>query len=321
MLLKEIDHPLVYLSLLPIIGGVALASLKELDFKMKALLCALAANQVRAWSFLLGFSLSGFVVVGLPWIDGWMDPFDVCVLTVMVDVPSPFLSSHPLHPPPCTCPQAAAFKNVVAKKTNKEPWAKKLGAWTRPSVPPCLSTRSLACSLPCLLLCPICLALTPVTSLTVPPLRTGPQNMYAVVTILAFLATMPVVLLQVHTRTTIQAPFSIARVYVCVRARADVLSRLGPPTPLKTHTLTITPLNPSYVGPAPPLGPVQVPRGGRQAQGRAQVRDLLRTSSLSSSSCLLACCVGLSRVVRSFLRSPVVAARLDAFAHHSHTHP
>jgi solute carrier family 35 protein E1 len=47
VLLKEIDHPLVYLSLVPIIGGVALASLKELDFKMKALLCALAANQVR----------------------------------------------------------------------------------------------------------------------------------------------------------------------------------------------------------------------------------------------------------------------------------
>ncbi|KAM3568232.1 hypothetical protein VYU27_009644, partial [Nannochloropsis oceanica] len=79
-----------YLSLLPIIGGVALASLKELDFKLKALIFALAANQ------------------------------------------------------------AAAFKNVVAKKTNKENWAKKL----------------------------------------------GPQNMYAVVTILAFLATMPLVLFQ-----------------------------------------------------------------------------------------------------------------------------
>lgn len=53
--------------------------------------------------------------------------------------------------------------------------------------------------------------------------------MYAVVTILAFLATMPVVLLQVHTQTTIQALFSIAR--------ADVLSRLGPPTPLTpTHS-------------------------------------------------------------------------------------
>ena len=36
------------MSLIPIIGGVALASLKELDFKMKALLCALAANQAAA---------------------------------------------------------------------------------------------------------------------------------------------------------------------------------------------------------------------------------------------------------------------------------
>lgn len=39
-----------------------------------------------------------------------------------------------LTPNPSTAPtphphtQAAAFKNVVAKKTNKEPWAKKLGA-------------------------------------------------------------------------------------------------------------------------------------------------------------------------------------------------
>lgn len=52
VLLKEIDHPLVYLSLLPIIGGVALASLKELDFKMKALICALAANQVRSEAYM-----------------------------------------------------------------------------------------------------------------------------------------------------------------------------------------------------------------------------------------------------------------------------
>ena len=46
-LLGEIDHPMVYLTLLPIIGGVGLASLKELDFKLKALLAALCANQVR----------------------------------------------------------------------------------------------------------------------------------------------------------------------------------------------------------------------------------------------------------------------------------
>lgn len=47
ILLKEIDHPIVYLSLVPIIGGVALASLKELSFTWKALICASAANQVR----------------------------------------------------------------------------------------------------------------------------------------------------------------------------------------------------------------------------------------------------------------------------------
>jgi solute carrier family 35, member E1 len=88
ILLKEIDHPIVYLTLLPIIGGVALASLKELSFTWKALIAASLANQ------------------------------------------------------------AAAFKNVVAKKTTSAPWAKAL----------------------------------------------GPQNMYAVVTILAFISTVPVVL-------------------------------------------------------------------------------------------------------------------------------
>lgn len=88
LLLKEIDHPMVYLSLIPIIGGVGLASLKEMSFTWKALICASAANQ------------------------------------------------------------AAAFKNVVTKKTMGAPWAKEL----------------------------------------------GPQNTYAVVTILSLLATLPVVL-------------------------------------------------------------------------------------------------------------------------------
>jgi len=87
LILKEIDHPLVYLSLLPIIGGVGLASLKELSFTWKALLCASAANQ------------------------------------------------------------AAAFKNVVTKKTMGNAWAKNL----------------------------------------------GPQNTYAVVTLLGFFATLPAV--------------------------------------------------------------------------------------------------------------------------------
>ncbi|RYG70026.1 hypothetical protein EON64_01255 [archaeon] len=89
LLLKDIDHPLVYAALIPIIGGVGLASLKELSFTWTALLAASAANQ------------------------------------------------------------AAAFKNVVSKGVMNKPWAKSL----------------------------------------------GPQNTYAVVTILALIATLPLVLL------------------------------------------------------------------------------------------------------------------------------
>jgi solute carrier family 35, member E1 len=88
VLLKDIDHPLVYAALIPIIGGVGLASLKELSFTWTALIAASLANQ------------------------------------------------------------AAAFKNVVSKGVMKKPWAKAM----------------------------------------------GPQNTYAVVTILALLATMPFVL-------------------------------------------------------------------------------------------------------------------------------
>ena len=87
LLLKDIDHPMVYLALLPIIGGVGLTSLKELSFTWTALIAASAANQ------------------------------------------------------------AAALKNVVSKKVMGKPWAKNL----------------------------------------------GPQNTYAVVTILALLFTLPFV--------------------------------------------------------------------------------------------------------------------------------
>jgi solute carrier family 35, member E1 len=87
LLLKDIDHPIVYLTLLPIIGGVGLASVKELSFTWTALIAASAANQ------------------------------------------------------------AAAFKNVVSKGVMGKPWAKSL----------------------------------------------GPQNFYAVVTILALVATLPFV--------------------------------------------------------------------------------------------------------------------------------
>lgn len=87
LLLKDIDHPMVYLALIPIIGGVGLASLKELSFTWTALIAASLANQ------------------------------------------------------------SAAFKNVVSKGVMKKPWAKGL----------------------------------------------GPQNTYAVVNILALIATLPFV--------------------------------------------------------------------------------------------------------------------------------
>jgi solute carrier family 35 protein E1 len=48
LLLKDIDHPLVYAALLPIIGGVGLASLKELSFTWTALIAASLANQAAA---------------------------------------------------------------------------------------------------------------------------------------------------------------------------------------------------------------------------------------------------------------------------------
>lgn len=48
LLLKEIDHPIVYACLLPIIGGVGLASLKELSFTWTALIAASLANQAAA---------------------------------------------------------------------------------------------------------------------------------------------------------------------------------------------------------------------------------------------------------------------------------
>jgi len=48
LILKDIDHPLVYAALIPIIAGVGLASLKELSFTWLALGAALMSNQFAA---------------------------------------------------------------------------------------------------------------------------------------------------------------------------------------------------------------------------------------------------------------------------------
>ena len=60
--LKEIDHPVVYLALLPIIGGVGLASLKELSFSWTALIAASLANQAAAFKNVVSKG-----VMGNPW--------------------------------------------------------------------------------------------------------------------------------------------------------------------------------------------------------------------------------------------------------------
>mmetsp|Transcript_22187 Transcript_22187/g.37138 ORF Transcript_22187/g.37138 Transcript_22187/m.37138 type:complete len:396 (+) Transcript_22187:61-1248(+) len=62
IVLKDIDHPLVYCALLPIIGGVGLASLKELSFSWTALIAASLANQAAAFKNVVSKG-----VMGKPW--------------------------------------------------------------------------------------------------------------------------------------------------------------------------------------------------------------------------------------------------------------
>jgi len=62
VLLKDIDHPMVYLALVPIIGGVGLASLKELSFTWTALIAASLANQAAALKNVVSKG-----VMGKPW--------------------------------------------------------------------------------------------------------------------------------------------------------------------------------------------------------------------------------------------------------------
>lgn len=62
VVLKDIDHPMVYAALIPIIGGVSLASLKELSFTWTALIAASAANQAAAMKNVVSKG-----VMGKPW--------------------------------------------------------------------------------------------------------------------------------------------------------------------------------------------------------------------------------------------------------------
>lgn len=69
---------MVYLSLLPIIGGVALASLKELSFSWTALIAASAANQAAAFK-----NVSSKGVMSKPWAKALGPQNTYAVLTVL----------------------------------------------------------------------------------------------------------------------------------------------------------------------------------------------------------------------------------------------
>merc|ERR1712146_223777 len=65
LLLKDIDHPMVYAALLPIISGVGLASLKEMSFTWTALIAASLANQSAAFKNVVSKG-----VMKKPWAKG-----------------------------------------------------------------------------------------------------------------------------------------------------------------------------------------------------------------------------------------------------------
>jgi solute carrier family 35 protein E1 len=78
LLLKDIDHPMVYAALLPIIGGVGLASLKELSFSWTALIAASAANQAAAFKNVVSKG-----VMGKPWAKALGPQNTYAVVTIM----------------------------------------------------------------------------------------------------------------------------------------------------------------------------------------------------------------------------------------------
>lgn len=78
LLLKDIDHPMVYAALLPIIGGVGLASLKELSFTWTALIAASAANQAAAFKNVVSKG-----VMSKPWAKGLGPQNTYAVVTIL----------------------------------------------------------------------------------------------------------------------------------------------------------------------------------------------------------------------------------------------
>lgn len=78
LLLKDIDHPMVYAALLPIIGGVGLASLKELSFTWTALIAASLANQAAAFKNVVSKG-----VMGKPWAKNLGPQNTYAVVTIL----------------------------------------------------------------------------------------------------------------------------------------------------------------------------------------------------------------------------------------------
>mmetsp|Transcript_8303 Transcript_8303/g.11604 ORF Transcript_8303/g.11604 Transcript_8303/m.11604 type:complete len:401 (+) Transcript_8303:61-1263(+) len=78
LLLKDIDHPMVYAALIPIIGGVGLASLKELSFTWTALIAASLANQAAALKNVVSKG-----VMGKPWAKALGPQNTYAVVTIL----------------------------------------------------------------------------------------------------------------------------------------------------------------------------------------------------------------------------------------------
>lgn len=110
ILLKDIDHPMVYLALLPIIGGVGLASLKELSFTWTALIAASLANQAAALKNVVSKG-----VMKKPWMKSLGSQNGYAVVTVLALIFTlPFVAFFDLKDAP------AVYKQIIAAGTGKD---------------------------------------------------------------------------------------------------------------------------------------------------------------------------------------------------------